>query len=169
MEEDREEAREEEAKKKRQEYANDENDEKEEDNFDWDCDGSTPEERQYLESILPEEFKYKVNKLNIEETSDVVEETKFRTEFVLNVCSKKETDQFIQFIEEKSGNSFRPSRKERNNTKFRSNRYNCVRKIRDQRGKKSGEGEEKQRRRTGSGNFKQHHFQNQDLNWILSN
>ena len=143
MEEDREEAREEEAKKKRQEYANDENDEKEEDNFDWDCDGSTPEERQYLESILPEEFKYKISKLNIEETSDVVEETKFRTEFVLNVCSKKETDQFIQFIEEKSGNSFRPSRKERNNTKFRSNRYNCV--------------------------FKQHHFQNQDLNWILSN
>ena len=81
MEEDREEAREEEAKKKRQEYANDENDEKEEDNFDWDCDGSTPQERQYLESVLPEEFKYRVNKLNIEETSDVVEETKSRTEF----------------------------------------------------------------------------------------
>ena len=37
----------------------DENEEtNKEENFDWDCEEDNPKEREFLESILPEEFKY---------------------------------------------------------------------------------------------------------------
>ena len=50
-----------------------------------------------------------MNKLRIEEETEIFAETKFRTEFEVVVCNKMETD---EFIEEKSGNCFRPRRKE---------------------------------------------------------
>ena len=148
VEEDRQEAREAEM-----EDREDDNEEANvEENIDWDCSEDKPKEREFLESILPEEFKYRVNKLRIEEESEIVAETKFRTEFVVDVCSKKETDEFIKFIEEKSGNCFRPRRKEEIKTNFSSNRYNCIRKVRDQRRKE--EVEEPGKKRCGSGRHK---------------
>ena len=65
--------------------------EKEIAHIEWDCCEDEPEKRQYLANILPEEFNYKVNKLKVEEMSDICEETKFKTEILVDICTKKET------------------------------------------------------------------------------
>ena len=44
----------------------------------WDCSEDEPENREFLASILPDEFNYRVNKLKLEEKSEVDKETKFK-------------------------------------------------------------------------------------------
>ena len=63
--------------------------EKEIAHIEWDCCEDEPEKRQYLANILPEEFNYKVNKLNVEEMSDICEETKFKLNFWWIFAQKK--------------------------------------------------------------------------------
>ena len=93
-----------------------------------------------------------MNKLRIKEENEIVAKTKLRTEFVVDVFTKKETDEFIKFIEKKSGNCFKPRQKEEIKRNFSSNRYNCSRNVRNQRQKE--EVEEPGNKRCGSGRIK---------------
>ena len=104
-----------------------------------------------LESLLPSKFKYRVKEVKILEQSEVREEVKFHASFDVNICRKVEVEELFLFIAAKNGPDMKAPRKEKERGMgFRSNRFNCGRRIRDQRstkddngGKRSGQGREK--------------------------
>ena len=99
-----------------------------------------------LESLLPSKFKYRVKEVKILEQSEILEEVKFHASFDVNICRKVEVEELFLFIAAKNTDMKAP-RKEKERMGFRSNRFNCGRRIRDQRstkddneGKRSGQG-----------------------------
>ena len=108
-----------------------------------------------LESLLPSKFKYRVKEVKILEQSEVREEVKFHASFDVNICRKVEVEELFLFIAAKNGTNMKDPRKEKERMGFRSNRFNCGRRIRDRRstkddneGKRSGQGRLKRCRKT---------------------
>ena len=100
-----------------------------------------------LESLLPSKFKYRVKEVKILEQSEILEEVKFHASFDVNICRKVEVEELFLFIAAKNGTDMKAPRKEKERMGFRSNRFNCGRRIRDRRstkddneGKRSGQG-----------------------------
>ena len=98
-----------------------------------------------LESLLPSKFKYRVKEVKILEQSEILEEVKFHASFDVNICRKVEVEELFLFIAAKNGTDMKAPRKEKERMGFRSNRFNCGRRIRDRRstkddneGKRSG-------------------------------
>ena len=100
-----------------------------------------------LESLLPSKFRYRVKEVKILEQSEILEEVKFHASFDVNICRKVEVEELFSFIASKNGTDMKAPRKEKVRMGFSSNRFNCGRRIRDQRsakddneGKISGQG-----------------------------
>ena len=63
------------------------------------------------------------------EKSEIKEEIKFQTEFVVNICDKEEASRFINSIATRNDTDMRPSTVEFKRKGFTSLRYNCSRKV----------------------------------------
>ena len=103
--------------------------------FFWDCCEHDVEARTFLERLLPSGYSYNVEKLKIDESNDIRSETKFLAKFSVNVCKEPEKEIFLTELMGKTETSFKSSRKEKTiepkgGTSYKSNRYNCCRKVR---------------------------------------
>ena len=96
-----------------------------------------------LESLLPSKFQYKIKEVKILEQSKILEEVKFRAPFEANICTKEDAEELFFVIASKNGTEMKAPRKEKMRNGFSSNRFNCGRKIRDQRSAKDGNEEKK--------------------------
>ena len=56
--------------------------------------------------------------------------------FEVNICRKEDAEEFLKSIATKNGTEFKAPRKEKVRQKYSSNRFNCGRRIRDQRSEK---------------------------------
>ena len=86
-----------------------------------------------LKSLLPSKFQYRVKEVKVLEESEILEEQRFHASFEVNICRKEEAGEFLSCIASKNGTDFKAPRKEKIRKGYTSNRYNCGRKIRDQR------------------------------------
>ena len=103
--------------------------------FDWDCCDDNFESRHFLENLLPSGYSYNVTKLKIDEKSDICPETQFLAKFSVNVCKDEGKEKFLKDLSAKTETSFCPKRKEQvikpqQGSSYKSNRYNCNRKVR---------------------------------------
>ena len=119
-----------------------------------------------LKSLLPSKFQYRVKEVKVLEESEILEEQRFHASFEVNICRKEEAGEFLSCIASKNGTDFKAPRKEKIRKGYTSNRYNCGRKIRDQRSenefekeKKAGQGRVKgEERQKGKGTECGAHF-----------
>ena len=103
-----------------------------------------------LVSLLPSKFQYRVRDVKILEQSEILEEVKFHASFEVNICRKEEAEEFFSCIASKNGTEMKAPRKEKVRKGFSSNRFNCGRRIRDQRSAKV----DNQEKRSGQGRLK---------------
>ena len=71
--------------------------------------------------------------------------------FEVNICRKEDAEEFLKSIATKNGTEFKAPRKEKVRQKYSSNRFNCGRRIRDQRSEKE---ETVKQRKVGQGPVK---------------
>ena len=86
-----------------------------------------------LKRLLPSKFEYRVHESKILEESDIFEEQRFHASFEVNICRKDESEEFHKSIASMNGTEFKAPRKEKMRKNFSSNRFNCGRRLRDQR------------------------------------
>ena len=79
----------------------------------WNCCFKSPEDRTILEDFLPKQqhYKYVVNKFVITERADILYETKFESDVLVNVCSVEKLDIFKKDFEQISLTSYNRSTK----------------------------------------------------------
>ena len=74
--------------------------------FDWKCCFDDPEKRNILKKELPELFNYKIDRFKVIEVKNKPHESKFETEFTVDVCTEKDRDDFISQLQNKTGTNF---------------------------------------------------------------
>ena len=101
-----------------------------------------------LESVLPSKFQYKIKEVKILEQSKV----KFHASFEANICTKEDAEELFLFfvIASKKNTKMKARRKEKMRIGFNSNRFNCGKRIRDERSAKDSDVE----KRSGQGWWK---------------
>ena len=102
-----------------------------------------------LESVLPSKFQYKIKEVKILEQSKVLEQVKFHASFEAKICTKEDAEELFLFfvIASKKNTKMKARRKEKMRIGFNSNRFNCGRRIRDERSAKDSDVE----KRSGQG------------------
>ena len=85
------------------------------------------------------------------EESEIFEEQRFHASFEVNICRKEDAEEFLKSIATKNGTDFKAPRKEKVRKKYSSNRFNCGRRLRDQRSENE---ETVKERKVGQGRVK---------------
>ena len=81
--------------------------------FDWKCCFDDPEKRNILKKELPELFNYKIDRFKVIEVKNEPHESKFETEFTVDVCTEKDRDDFISQLQNKTGTNFNKASSDR--------------------------------------------------------
>ena len=74
--------------------------------FQWNCSFNNLENRQVLEKELPEIYSYKVDRFKLVEKRNEPHESKFEAEFLVDICTEQERNEFISHFEKKTGTNF---------------------------------------------------------------
>ena len=82
--------------------------------------------------------------------AEILEEVKFHASFEVNICRREDAEEFLSFISSKNGTEMKAHRKEKARINYTSNRFNCGRRIRDERSEKN----EKEEKKSGQGRLK---------------
>ena len=99
--------------------------------YQWNCTFKNLDTRQILEKELPDLYNYKVDRFKLVEKKDSPHESKFEAEFIVDICSQEERDEFISQLEEKNGTNFNKVRADRtgkSGDKFKT--LKCARNVR---------------------------------------
>jgi hypothetical protein len=76
-------------------------------NFEWYCQQNEKEKRIILENELPSTDSYKVDRFKVIEERQEPHESKFEAEFLVDICTDAEKDNFVNAFEKKTGNNFK--------------------------------------------------------------
>ena len=99
----------------------------------WNCCFKSSEDRTILEDFLPKQqhYRYVVNKFVIKERADILYETKFESDVLVNVCSVEKLDIFKKDFEQISLTSYNRSTKiNKNRGKIiESGKLSCIHNV----------------------------------------
>ena len=72
----------------------------------WLCYKKQIDNRIILESILPENYQYRVSNFKIVQDSPILKETKFESVFAVNICSEEGFLKFLAEFQESSSTNY---------------------------------------------------------------
>ena len=74
--------------------------------FDWRCCYDDLEKRKLFEKEMPDLYNYKIDRFKVIEIRNEPHESKFETEFTVDICTEEGRDEFICQFENKTGTNF---------------------------------------------------------------